>query len=82
MPVYPGVVATAASLLLGKPVKWIEERYENLISTGFARDFHMHGEMALSKDGAMKGCACRSSRTRSVHSDAQPTSSRSACSTS
>ncbi|HJS27756.1 MAG TPA: aerobic carbon-monoxide dehydrogenase large subunit [Actinomycetota bacterium] len=56
VPVYPGyVVATAASLLLGKPVKWIEERYENLISTGFARDFHMHGEMALSKDGRMKG---------------------------
>ena len=39
VPVYPGyVVATAASLLLGKPVKWIEERSENLISTGFARD--------------------------------------------
>src|SRR5262249_41632745 len=38
VPVYPGyVVATAASLLLGRPVKWIEERTENLISTGFAR---------------------------------------------
>ena len=48
VPVYPGyVVATAASLLLGHPVKWIEERSENLISTGFARDFWMHGEMAL-----------------------------------
>ena len=48
VPVYPGyVVATAASLLLGHPVKWIEDRTENLISTGFARDFHMHGEMAL-----------------------------------
>ena len=43
VPVYPGyVVATAASLLIGKPVKWIESRTENLISTGFARDFHMH----------------------------------------
>ena len=48
VPVYPGyVVATAASLLLGHPVKWIEERSENLISTGFARDFWMHGELAL-----------------------------------
>jgi aerobic carbon-monoxide dehydrogenase large subunit len=56
VPVYPGyVVATAASLLIGRPVKWIEERYENLISTGFARDYHMHGEMALAKDGTMKG---------------------------
>ena len=56
VPVYPGyVVATAASLLLGRPVKWIEDRTENLISTGFARDFHMHGEMALKKDGTMLG---------------------------
>ena len=38
VPVYPGyVVATAASLLLGRPVKWIEDRTGNLISTGFAR---------------------------------------------
>jgi carbon-monoxide dehydrogenase large subunit len=56
VPVYPGyVVATAASLLLGHPVKWIEDRTENLISTGFARDYHMHGEMALKRDGTMLG---------------------------
>jgi aerobic carbon-monoxide dehydrogenase large subunit len=56
VPVYPGyVVATAASLLLGRPVKWIEDRTENLISTGFARDYHMRGEMALSREGTMKG---------------------------
>ena len=54
VPVYPGyVVATAASLLLGHPVKWIEDRSENLISTGFARDYHMHGELALKDDGTM-----------------------------
>jgi hypothetical protein len=42
VPIYPGyVVATAASLLIGRPVKWIEDRTGNLISTGFARDFHM-----------------------------------------
>ena len=56
VPVYPGyVVATAASLLLGHPVKWIEDRSENLISTGFARDYHMHGELALKSDGTMLG---------------------------
>ena len=56
VPVYPGyVVATAASLLLGRPVKWIEDRTENLIWTGFARDYHMRGEMALSREGTMKG---------------------------
>ena len=53
---YPGyVVATAASLLLGRPVKWIEDRTGNLISTGFARDFHMTGELALRNDGTMLG---------------------------
>jgi carbon-monoxide dehydrogenase large subunit len=56
VPVYPGyVVATAASLLIGRPVKWIEDRTGNLISTGFARDFHMHGELALTRDGKMLG---------------------------
>jgi carbon-monoxide dehydrogenase large subunit len=54
VPVYPGyVVATAASLLIGQPVKWIEDRTGNLVSTGFARDFHMHGELALTSDGRM-----------------------------
>ena len=51
VPIYPGyVVATAASLLIGRPVKWIEDRTGNLISTGFARDYHMHGELALKGD--------------------------------
>ena len=55
VPIYPGyVVATAASLLIGKPVKWIEDRTGNLISTGFARDYHMHGELAV-KDGKITG---------------------------
>ena len=56
VPVYPGyVVATAASLLIGQPVKWTEDRSGNLASTGFARDFHMHGELALDRDGKMLG---------------------------
>ena len=51
VPIYPGyVVATAASLLIGRPVKWIEDRTGNLISTGFARDYHMHGELAVKGD--------------------------------
>jgi carbon-monoxide dehydrogenase large subunit len=74
VPVYPGyVVATAASLLLGKPVKWIEDRTENLISTGFARDFHMHGEMALASDGQMLGLRTSLLADEGAfHSDAQP----------
>ncbi|MGZ4132916.1 MAG: aerobic carbon-monoxide dehydrogenase large subunit [Actinomycetota bacterium] len=74
VPVYPGyVVATAASLLLGRPVKWIEERTENLISTGFARDFHMHGEMALKSDGTMTGLRVSLLADEGAfHADAQP----------
>ncbi|HET9724401.1 MAG TPA: aerobic carbon-monoxide dehydrogenase large subunit [Actinomycetota bacterium] len=74
VPVYPGyVVATAASLLLGRPVKWIEERSENLISTGFARDFHMHGELALKDDGTMTGLRVSLLADEGAfHADAQP----------
>ena len=74
VPVYPGyVVATAASLLLGRPVKWIEDRSENLISTGFARDFHMRGEMALKDDGTMTGLRVSLLADEGAfHADAQP----------
>ncbi|HEX9124427.1 MAG TPA: aerobic carbon-monoxide dehydrogenase large subunit [Actinomycetota bacterium] len=74
VPVYPGyVVATAASLLIGRPVKWMEERTENLISTGFARDFHMHGELALKEDGTMLGLrASLLADEGAFHADAQP----------
>ena len=54
VPVYPGyVVAIAASFLLGKPVKWIEDRTENLQS-GFARDYHMDCTLAATKEGKIK----------------------------
>ncbi|MDQ3856908.1 MAG: aerobic carbon-monoxide dehydrogenase large subunit [Actinomycetota bacterium] len=75
VPVYPGyVVATAASLLLGRPVKWIEDRTGNLISTGFARDFHMEGELALSSEGKMLGLRVRMLSDQGyAYADAQPT---------
>jgi carbon-monoxide dehydrogenase large subunit len=75
VPVYPGyVVATAASLLLGRPVKWIEDRTGNLISTGFARDFHMQGELALTNDGKMTGIRVKMLSDQGyAYSDAQPT---------
>jgi carbon-monoxide dehydrogenase large subunit len=56
VPVYPGyVIAVAASVVIGKPVKWIEDRMENLQADSFARDYHMHAEMAAKKDGTMLG---------------------------
>jgi aerobic carbon-monoxide dehydrogenase large subunit len=52
VPVYPGyVIAVAASVVLGKPVKWIEDRMENLQADSFARDYHMTAELAAQKDG-------------------------------
>jgi carbon-monoxide dehydrogenase large subunit len=78
VPVYPGyVVATAASLLLGRPVKWIEDRTGNLISTGFARDFHMDGEVALTSDGKMLGLRVRMLSDQGyAYADAQPSKLR------
>jgi aerobic carbon-monoxide dehydrogenase large subunit len=74
VPVYPGyVVATAASLLLGRPVKWIEDRTGNLISTGFARDFYMDGELALTNDGKMTGLRVKMLSDQGyAYADAQP----------
>ncbi|HEV2404937.1 MAG TPA: molybdopterin cofactor-binding domain-containing protein, partial [Ktedonobacterales bacterium] len=41
VPVYPGyVIASVASLQTGHPVKWIEDRSENLQADSFARDYH------------------------------------------
>jgi aerobic carbon-monoxide dehydrogenase large subunit len=56
VPIYPGYVcAVVASLQLGRPVKWIETRSENLQSTGFARDYHMTAELAADRDGKLRG---------------------------
>ncbi len=55
VPVYPGyVISIAASFLIGKPVKWIEDRSENLQADSFARDYHMSVELAASKEGKMQ----------------------------
>jgi carbon-monoxide dehydrogenase large subunit len=56
VPIYPGYVcAVVGSILTGKPVKWQEDRSENLMSTGFARDYIMHGEIAATADGTITG---------------------------
>ncbi|GAA4334470.1 aerobic carbon-monoxide dehydrogenase large subunit [Pigmentiphaga soli] len=54
--IYPGYVcAIVASIVLGRPVKWVEDRIENLSSTAFARDYHMTGELAATGDGRILG---------------------------
>lgn len=74
VPVYPGyVMSILASILLERPVKWIEDKTGNLISTGFGRDVYLHGEMAMRSDGRILGVRMR---TESDHgaffADAQP----------
>ncbi|WP_328647701.1 aerobic carbon-monoxide dehydrogenase large subunit [Amycolatopsis sp. NBC_00348] len=57
---YPGYLcAVAATMLTGRPVKWVEDRSENLMSTSFARDYHMHGEIAATRDGKLLGLRVR-----------------------
>jgi carbon-monoxide dehydrogenase large subunit len=54
VPVYPGyVIAVAAAVLTGKPVKWIEDRMENLQADSFARDYHITAELAAQQDGKL-----------------------------
>ena len=56
VPVYPGyVIAIAASVVTGLPIKWIEDRRENLQADSFARDYHMTCEIAADKDGTLNG---------------------------
>jgi aerobic carbon-monoxide dehydrogenase large subunit len=54
--IYPGyVLSIVGSIVTGKPVKWMEDRSENLMSTSFARDYHMRGEIAATSDGRIVG---------------------------
>jgi aerobic carbon-monoxide dehydrogenase large subunit len=60
VPVYPGYLcAIVATMQTGRPVKWVEDRSENLMSTSFARDYHMHGEIAATRDGRILGLRAR-----------------------
>ncbi len=53
---YSGYIcAIVASIVTGRPVKWVEDRIENLSSTAFARDYHMTAEIAATRDGKVTG---------------------------
>jgi len=57
--VYPGYICSAvASIVTGVPIKWIEDRIENLTATAFARDYHMKGRIAATKDGRITALDC------------------------
>ena len=57
--VYPGYICSiVASIVLGVPVKWVEDRMENLQATAFARDYHMTGEIAATQEGRITALRC------------------------
>jgi carbon-monoxide dehydrogenase large subunit len=56
VPVYPGYVCCAvASLVLGRPVKWIEDRSENLQADSFARDYWIKARLCADASGKITG---------------------------
>lgn len=56
VPIYPGyVICAVASLITGKPVKWVEDRSENLQADSFARGYHIKARLAADKDGILTG---------------------------
>ena len=75
VPVYPGYVcAIVGSIVTGKPVKWMEDRSENLMSTGFARDYHMHAEVAATRAGKIQAVRVKVIADHGAfNSTAQPT---------
>jgi carbon-monoxide dehydrogenase large subunit len=40
------------------PVKWVEDRMENLMTTAFARDYWMKGKISATKEGKITGLWC------------------------
>ncbi|MEM7614943.1 MAG: molybdopterin cofactor-binding domain-containing protein, partial [Pseudomonadota bacterium] len=57
--VYPGYVCSiVATIVTGKPVKFIEDRMDNLMATAFARDYWMKGKISATKEGKITGLHC------------------------
>lgn len=54
--VYPeDVVIPAVSRLVGRPVKWVEDRYENLAASSHAKEIDIDMEVAVANDGSFLG---------------------------
>ena len=54
--IYPEVPLTLwSSRLIGRPVKWIEDRRENFLATNMERDQYWEMEIAVDADGKLLG---------------------------
>ncbi|MBC8363514.1 MAG: xanthine dehydrogenase family protein [Actinobacteria bacterium] len=49
------LMVVIAALELGRPVKWIEDRFESLLATTHARDEIHEVEVAFDEDGSLRG---------------------------
>ena len=56
IPCYPWeAVVCALAVRLGRPVKWVEDRSENMVATTHGRDHVQYVELAAHKDGRILG---------------------------
>ena len=58
-PAREDVAVCAAAKLLHRPIKWIEDRAENLVAGGHARDERVHVRAAVTTDGELIGLRAR-----------------------
>ena len=54
-----GVVAAKLALELGRPVKWVETRSENMVALPHGRGQVQYVELGLKRDGTFVGMRCR-----------------------
>jgi carbon-monoxide dehydrogenase large subunit len=53
------VAVIAAARALGRPVKWVEDRSENLVAMPHGRGQVQYAELGLTRDGVITGLRCR-----------------------
>ncbi len=61
------LMVVLAAWRLGRPVKWIEDRFEHLLATTHARDDHVDVEVAYDDDGTLRGLRVRADRDTGAH---------------
>ena len=54
-----GVVAAKLAVELGRPVKWVETRSENMVALAHGRGQVQYVELGLKRDGTIVGMRCR-----------------------
>jgi carbon-monoxide dehydrogenase large subunit len=61
------LMVVLAAVRLGRPVKWVEDRFEHLLSTTHARDDHVDVEVAYDDDGRLRGLRLAADRDTGAH---------------